>query len=327
MHLCTLHTRRFHVHAWRVSSMTPGSSFGEALALQFSMPNDTSLPSLVSTEWLAAQLGRPGLRIVDGSWYLPNDGRDAAQEYLNAHIPGAVFFDLDASSDRSTSLPHMLPQPADFAARMSALGLDDESDIVVYDGSGTNLSAPRVWWTFRVFGHRSVAVLDGGLGKWRAEGRPLESGPVTLKPGKFSARLDASRVRDLNAVRANIDTRREQVIDARSAGRFEGTTPEIRPGVRGGHIPGSLNLPYTELATPRGTVLSADELRRKFADIGVDLARPIVVTCGSGTSACSLVLALEQLGASEVAVYDGSWTEWGGRSDTPIELGRPRGRT
>lgn len=287
--------------------------------------NDRSLPPLVSTEWLGSRLesprGAPSVQIVDGSWYLSSDNRDAAREYAVAHIPGAVFFDLDASSDRSTPLPHMLPSAADFAARMSALGLDDASDIIVYDGSGTNLSAARVWWMFRVFGHQSVAVLDGGFGAWRAAGRPMESGAVVPKPGTFTANLDANGVRDLEMVRANITSRHEQVIDARAAARFTGAAPEPRAGMRGGHIPGSLNFPYTDVVSPHGTVLPPDVLRQKFDAIGVDLARPIVLTCGSGTSACSLGLALELLGAPDVAVYDGSWTEWGGRADTPIERG------
>lgn len=287
--------------------------------LQLGMMNETLLPPLVSTEWLGARLGAPAVRIVDGSWYLPSDGRDAAREYAAAHIPGAVFFDLDASSDHSTSLPHMLPSAAEFAARMSALGLDDASDIVVYDGSGTNLSAARVWWMFRVFGHQSVTVLNGGFGAWRAEGRPMESGVLVPTPGTFTAHLDARRVRDLDMVRANIDSRHEQVIDARAAARFTGSAPEPRAGMRGGHIPGSLNLPYTEVVSPDGTVLPPDVLREKFKAIGADLARPIVLTCGSGTSACGLGLALELLGAPDISVYDGSWTEWGGRADTPIE--------
>lgn len=289
------------------------------------MANDRSLPPLVSTEWLETRLGAPDIRIVDGSWYLSTDSRDAAREYAAAHIPGAVFFDLDASSDHSTSLPHMLPPAAEFASRMSAMGLDDTSEIIFYDGSGTNLSAARVWWMFRVFGHQSVAVLDGGLGAWRAEGRPLESAAasptLTSTPGKFTARLDARQVRDLDAILANVHSRREQVIDARAAARFAGAAPEPRAGIRAGHIPGSLNFPYTDVVSPSGTVFPPDVLRRKFDAIGVDLARPIVLTCGSGTSACSLALALELLSAPEVAVYDGSWTEWGGRADTPIETG------
>jgi thiosulfate/3-mercaptopyruvate sulfurtransferase len=216
----------------------------------------------------------------------------------------------------------MLPSAADFAARTSALGIDDASDVVVYDGSGTNMSAPRAWWMFRAFGHERVAVLDGGLGAWRAEGRPLERGVVTPAPGTFTARLNERMVRDLDAMRSNLTSRREQVIDARAAARFAGEAPEPRAGIRGGHIPGSMNLPFTDLVTPQGTVLPPDALRRKLDAIGVDLARPIVATCGSGVTACCIALALELVGAPHVAVYDGSWTEWGGRADTPVETSR-----
>ena len=286
-----------------------------------------AIPSLVSVEWLAQRLEKPNVRVVDASWYLPTDPRNAAAEYTSAHIPGAVFFDLDASSDRSTPLPHMLPTAAAFSARMSALGLSDSDDIIVYDGSGTNLSAARVWWMFRVFGHRVVAVLDGGFGAWRTAKLPVESGTVARSRGRFTAQLDAARVRDLAAMRANVDAHREQVMDARSAGRFAGTAPEPRPGLRGGHIPASLNLPYTDLVLPNGTMRPIDELRRMFDAAGADLRAPIVVSCGSGTSACSLALALDLLGATDVSVYDGSWTEWAGRTDTPIETGRPGAST
>ena len=285
---------------------------------------DSQLPALVSTEWLAARLGRADVRVVDGSWYLPSSGRDAAAEHAAGHIPGAVFFDLDASSEAGTALPHMLPAAAEFAARMSALGLDDRSTIVVYDGSGVNLSAPRVWWTFRVFGHRAAAVLDGGLGKWKAEGRPLEPGVLRPAPGRFPARLDPSRVRDLAAMRSNLGSGSEQVVDTRAAERFEGRQPEPRPGVRSGHIPGSLNLPFADLVSANGTFLPPERLRARIEAAGLDPRRPVVATCGSATSACSLVLALALLGHDGVAVYDGSWTEWGGRSDTPVEVGPAR---
>ena len=281
------------------------------------------LPTLVSTEWLAARLGRPGLRVLDGSWYLPTTGRNPAAEYAAAHIPGAVFFDLDAASDTASPLPHMLPSAEAFARQMSALGLGDDDDLVVYDGSGANISAARAWWTFRVFGHARVAVLDGGIGKWRREGRPVERGTVTLPPSRFGARLDPAAVRSLGELRANLSHPVEQVVDMRPAGRFAGTDPEPRPGLRGGHIPGSRSLPYLELVAADGTLLPPDALRRRLAAAGVDPARPIVATCGSGTSACALVLALHVLGHDAASVYDGSWAEWGGREDTPIETGKP----
>jgi thiosulfate/3-mercaptopyruvate sulfurtransferase len=277
------------------------------------------LPAVVSTEWLAPNLGRPGLRVLDGSWYLPGSGRDPAREYSAGHIPGALFFDLDATSDQSVALPHMLPAPAVFAEAMSALGLSNSDDLVIYDGSGVNLSAPRVWWTFRTFGHERVAVLDGGIGKWRREQRPVEQGNVTLPPGRFTSRLNRAAVRDLASVHANIHQPVEQLVDARSAGRFAGVEPEPRQGLRGGHVPGSVNLPFTDLVRPDGTILPPEELRRRLVGAGIDLSRPVVATCGSGTSACALVLSLHLIGHTQTAVYDGAWAEWGGRVDTPIE--------
>jgi thiosulfate/3-mercaptopyruvate sulfurtransferase len=279
------------------------------------------LPAVVSTDWLATRLGSPGLRVVDGSWYLPGSGRDPAAEYAAGHIPGAVFFDLDASSDPDTPLPHMLPSAAAFAARMTTLGLHDSDDLVVYDGSGANLSAARVWWAFRIFGHRRVAVLDGGMGKWRRESRPIEPGIVMLPAGHFTARLDRKAVRDLAAIRANLEHRREQVVDLRSEGRFAGSEPEPRPGIRSGHVPGSKNLPFTQLVSSDGTILPDHQLRGRLEAAGIELSQPIVATCGSGTSACALVLSLELLGYRNAAVYDGAWTEWGGRADTPVASG------
>jgi thiosulfate/3-mercaptopyruvate sulfurtransferase len=217
----------------------------------------------------------------------------------------------------------MLPPAEQFARQMSALGLSDGDDIVVYDGSGANLSAARAWWTFRVFGHDRVAVLDGGLGRWRANDRPVEPGAVRLAPGQFSATLDRRLVRSLADIQANLGARREQVVDARPGGRFAGADPEPRPGLRGGHIPGSLSLPYHALVAPDGTLLPPHELRARLQAAGVDLTRPVVATCGSGTSACAIALALEVLGRADTAIYDGSWTEWGGRADTPVETGTP----
>jgi len=280
--------------------------------------SDARPEALVDTAWLAEHLHTPNLRIVDGSHHLPTAGRNARTEYGERHIPGAVFFDIDALADRETDLPHMLPSAEQFARDVGALGIGNDDKVVVYDTIGTT-GAARVWWTFRVFGHRDVAVLDGGLPKWLAEGRPTDTEAVKLSPKSFRAEKNENLVRSLEQVRRNIDSRREQVVDARSAGRFAATEPEPRAGMRGGHIPGSLNVPYPELLASDRTFRSSEELRQAFADAGVDLERPITTTCGSGVTAAVLALGLYLIGRPDVAVYDGSWSEWGSRQDTPVE--------
>jgi thiosulfate/3-mercaptopyruvate sulfurtransferase len=273
---------------------------------------------MVSTQWLAEHLDAPDVKVADATWFLPPLGRDAGREYAAAHIPGAVFFDIDDIADAASPLPHMLPDAVKFSSRMRRLGLGDGTRIVLYDNNKYSASA-RAWWMLRLFGHPEVAVLDGGLTKWRAEGRPVTDEPVTPKAAHFTARQNNLLVRDLAQVRANVLSRREQVLDARSRGRFAGTEPEPRAGLRGGHIPGSVCLPHLELIATDGTLLPEPELRRRFAAAGVDVSRPVVTSCGSGVTASTLALALYRLGRDDVAVYDGSWTEWGGRSDTPVE--------
>jgi thiosulfate/3-mercaptopyruvate sulfurtransferase len=273
--------------------------------------------TLVSTDWLSGYLRSPDLRVVDGSWHLPALKRNPHAEFLESHIPGAIFFDIETIADTSVPLPHMLPSPEQFAQAVGALGIGTGDRVVVYSRGGVT-SAARVWWTFRVFGHENVAVLDGGFGKWTREGRPVEPGAPKPRPRTFHARFRPELVRNLDRMRANVATNAEQVVDARPRGRFLGTEPEPRPGLRSGHIPGSVNLPPDALYRPDGTVLPPDDVRRAFAATGVDLARPLVTTCGSGVAASGLALALHFIGCPDVAVYDGSWTEWGGRSDTPV---------
>ncbi|MDP3489277.1 MAG: 3-mercaptopyruvate sulfurtransferase [Phenylobacterium sp.] len=275
---------------------------------------------LVSVDWLASRLGEPDLRVVDATWYMPAENRPGLSEFERGHIPGAVFFDIDQIADRTLDLPHMLPDPKAFTAAASRLGLAPAHRIVVYDGQGI-FSAPRVWWTLRVMGFEQVAVLDGGLKAWRAAGLPLDSGAPTLEPAPSSARPQLDLVRDLDAVLAALADPQVQILDARPAPRFRGEAPEPRPGLRGGHMPGACNLPWSAVVDADGTLRSPTELRAAFAVAGINLDRPIITTCGSGVSAAVLALALARLGVDRVPIYDGSWSEWGARSDTPVVTG------
>jgi thiosulfate/3-mercaptopyruvate sulfurtransferase len=281
-----------------------------------------ALPTpLVSTEWLAAHLREPWLRVVDASTYLPNAGRNAHEEYLASHIPGAVFADIGWLSDEKAPYPHTVPAADTFATRAGSLGIGSSHAVVIYDTSGQNFSAPRLWWMLRTFGHQEVAILDGGMKKWVAEGRETEKILPEVTRAALEAHFDSARMRDINQMRANVDSGNEQVVDARSPGRFEATEPEPRAGVRGGHIPGSVNVHYATLVNSDGTMRSPDELRAIFAKSGLDTSKPIVASCGTGVTACAVVLGLDVIGVNNTAVFDGSWTEWGSATDTPVETG------
>ena len=298
----------------------PGLVLSARRSLNERMALDLPTP-IVSTDWLAAHLGDPSLRMVDATWHMPATGRKAREEYAAGHIPGAVFADIDALSDETAPYPHTLPAPAVFAARVGALGLGSDHAIVVYDSSAQHFSAPRVWYMLRTMGHVRVAILDGGLTKWKAEGRVLSTDAVAAAPATFSPAPHAAAWRDLSAMQANVASGAEQVVDARSPGRFQAIEPEPRAGVRGGHIPGARNVHYATLANADGTFKSAEALCSQFASAGLDLTAPIVASCGSGITACAVSLGLAVAGAQQVAVYDGSWTEWGSQPDTPVETG------
>ncbi|HXP30784.1 MAG TPA: 3-mercaptopyruvate sulfurtransferase [Stellaceae bacterium] len=277
--------------------------------------------ALVSTEFLAAHLDDPAISIVDGTFKLPGVTPTAAEDYAKRHIPGAVFFDIDAIADARDPLPHMLPSAEEFARSVGRLGLGDGQKIVVYDGFGLG-SAPRVWWSLRVFGHGDVAILDGGLPKWLAEERPVTDAVPHPPERRFTARLARNKLRDQAQLMDNLASKRERIIDARAAGRFAGTAPEPRAGLRSGHIPGSLNLPSDRLSHPKArTVLPAEALEAQFRALGVTKETPIVCSCGSGVTACALAFGLHLIGWPEPSVYDGSWSEWGRPGDTPIATG------
>ncbi|RDW11968.1 3-mercaptopyruvate sulfurtransferase [Paracoccus thiocyanatus] len=284
------------------------------------MSTDSEDPKLlVSTGWLAAHLNDPDLRVIDATWFL-EPGRDAQAEYMAAHIPGARFFDIDAIADKRSELPHMAPQPEMFISRMRAMGIGDGHQVVVYDNSPMR-SAARVWWTFKLMGKQDVAVLDGGLGKWLAEGRPTEDMPPVMRDRHITVQRQAGLVRDVTQVAAASKLADHEIVDARAADRFRGEAPEPRPCLRLGHIPGARNLPFALLYNPDGTMKSPDALRAEFQAAGVDLSKPVIATCGSGVTAASLFLALERIGHRDHSLYDGGWAEWGNFPDLKIATG------
>ena len=276
--------------------------------------------TLVSTQWLQDHLRDTDLRVFDASWYLPSAGRDPKAEYEAAHIPNARFFDIDEISDLRSDLPHMVPPVEKFMARMRAMGVGDGHQVVVYDGAGL-MSAARVWWLFRLMGQSNVAVLDGGLPKWQAEGRPLDRLPPNIRDRHMTVQYQAQMVKDVTEVAAASKLGDFEILDARSAGRFAGEEPEPREGLRSGHIPNSKNVPFPSLFNTDSTMKSADELQAVFADAGVDLDKPVITTCGSGVTAAIISLALERVGHRNHALYDGSWAEWGMYNDLKIQTG------
>jgi thiosulfate/3-mercaptopyruvate sulfurtransferase len=274
---------------------------------------------LIETDELERELDAPDFVIIDATWYMPDEGKNAREEYLAEHIPGAIFFDIDEIADINSPLPHMLPSPEKFSSRMRKMGIGDGQRIVVYDRHGM-FSAPRVWWMFRVMGADEVSVLNGGLPKWKSEGRPLMMGePNPRTPRHFTSRRNLDLVRDVDDMKSVIHDKSADIVDARSAERFAGTVPEPRQGLRAGHIPGAQNVPYGQLLNADGTLKSTEELNTVFAAAGVDPHKPVVTSCGSGITACVLALALAETGHRRTSVYDGSWTEWGADDSLPIE--------
>ena len=279
--------------------------------------------ALVSTEWLSQNLDAPDVQIVDATWYLPNDGRKGIETHHESHIPGAVFFDIDQISDADSDLPHMLPSAEQFAAQVGTLGIGNNTKIIVYDANGGFMAACRVWWMFKVFGHTDVAILNGGLPKWLSEGLPLDDQITPLQERSFTGSKNTNMVRNIDQLIDNLESSDELIVDVRSSGRFNGTEPEPRDSLRSGHIPGSINIPIPMIMDPKKYFMlrSAEDIQANLERAGLHASRPIVASCGSGVTACVVSFGLYLLGHQKVAVYDGSWTEWGGRSDTPVTLG------
>ncbi|UWQ63038.1 3-mercaptopyruvate sulfurtransferase [Leisingera caerulea] len=276
--------------------------------------------TLVSTDWLAAHLKDPDLRVLDASWYLPQQGRDARAEYEAAHIPGARFFDIDEISDNRSDLPHMVPPVEKFMSKLRAIGVGDGHQVVIYDGAGL-FSAARVWWLFRLMGQTNVAVLDGGFPKWQAEGHPVEDLPPVIRDRHMTVRVQNHLVRDVTQVSAAAKLGDHEIIDARSAERFRGDAPEPREGLRAGHIPGSKNVPFGQVLNEDGTMKDPEGIRAAFESAGVDLSKPAITSCGSGVTAAILSLALERTGKTDHSLYDGSWVEWGAFPTLPVATG------
>lgn len=271
--------------------------------------------NLVSADWLLKHRADDDVKIIDGSWYLPQQNRDAAAEYAAGHIPGAVFFDLDANSDQTSELPHMMPDADFFAKAVASLGISNSDTVVIYDGAGL-MSAARIWWMFRAFGHSDVFVLDGGLPAWKAAGGSLQTGLVETPKAYYRATLNDGMIADWREVLRVAEQQDRQLLDARSAGRFNGIAPEPRAGIKSGHMPGAKNLPFQQLLTEEGEFKTGSQLKQAFEDAGIDLTQPVITTCGSGVTAAILSLGLSELGHSDNKLYDGSWAEWGWRPET-----------
>ena len=279
---------------------------------------------VVSTDWLLNNLNNPRLKVIDASWHLPDTKRNGAVEYDCHHIPGSIFWDIDEISDKNTRLPHSLPNVNLFTQHMHKLGLNSEDSIVIYDGIGL-FSAARPWWMLKTYGHRNVAILDGGLPKWKLESKPISSAKVKVKRGNFKANLNSELVTDLDNILTNLGSSEYQIVDARSKNRFLGLEPEPRTGMRCGHIPCSINFPFDKLLNSSNkTLLSPNNIHKKFVAAGINLQKPVITTCGSGVTACILVLAFELIGKTDVAVYDGSWAEWGSKSNSPISTAKTK---